>query len=309
MFNCQYKNVCGGCPLGELKRSEYKKILKSRFLSSYESFDVDFPGDDFVDFVEFVEGKESGYRARISLTDGGFVSPHGKKPFLINRCPVASDEINFWLSSNAPDSRPRGRVNVFGCAISDPPVAACEGDVVVRFKGEAPIKFPVAGFFQSNIELLEKLKDELKARLRGESLLDLYGGVGTFSAFLSKNFLFTTVVETSATAITYASENLTSLIKSKLYAQRSSDWVSMDGRRLKFDCVVADPPRGGLDKKTLNYLTEKKIPLIAYISCNYATQARDVAVLVKAGYKIDRAAIYDFYHGTADIESLVILVL
>jgi 23S rRNA (uracil1939-C5)-methyltransferase len=70
--------------------------------------------------------------------------------------------------------------------------------------------------------------------------------------------------------------------------------------------MVADPPREGLSSLMRQFLAEQGPPLLAYVSCDPATLARDSKALCAAGYGIKELGLYDFYPQTAHIESLVI---
>lgn len=362
---CKYQNICGGCPLGNLSHDDYKATLTSRFYAAYKAANVKLP------FVQFFEGDNIAYRARMTLFDGGLKAARSNKIIPINNCLVATNEINEYLMATPINKRARGRCNIFGSVYATPNFSAGGSDVLITFNikntaiknstnnednennleqpldsfiQQFTLKFSVAGFFQSNMDMLIKLAQVLQNNLHGDNLLDMYSGVGTFSVFLSHNFLHTTLVESNTAAAPYAYENLNNICKhanniknpaSKIannklsyknsidkntfnndvtlknfcyFAQRASDWVKGDGATDKnFDVAVLDPPRAGLENSVASWLAASNIPTIAYVSCNYATCARDIAILLLGGYKIEYAAIFDFYHGTRDMESLIIL--
>jgi 23S rRNA (uracil1939-C5)-methyltransferase len=68
-----------------------------------------------------------------------------------------------------------------------------------------------------------------------------------------------------------------------------------------------DPPRTGLDARTLETLVERAVPRLVYVSCSPITYARDAAQLVRAGYSIERYELFDFYPQTVHIEGLALL--
>ncbi len=75
--------------------------------------------------------------------------------------------------------------------------------------------------------------------------------------------------------------------------------------RKQFSAMVLDPPRDGA-KALLEEMVKKKIPRIAYISCNPATLARDAGILAKAGYKLEACGIADMFPQTSHIEALAL---
>jgi 23S rRNA (uracil1939-C5)-methyltransferase len=72
-----------------------------------------------------------------------------------------------------------------------------------------------------------------------------------------------------------------------------------------FDRVILDPPRGGMDKRSLKLLISVGAPIIVYVSCNPATLARDTALLVAAGYRPERIQPVDMFPHTHHVETVV----
>jgi 23S rRNA (uracil1939-C5)-methyltransferase len=72
-----------------------------------------------------------------------------------------------------------------------------------------------------------------------------------------------------------------------------------------FDRVVVDPPRGGMDKKSLRLLLGLRAPLLVYVSCNPATLARDAATLVESGYIPEVVQPVDMFPHTFHVESVI----
>jgi 23S rRNA (uracil1939-C5)-methyltransferase len=75
------------------------------------------------------------------------------------------------------------------------------------------------------------------------------------------------------------------------------------------DFVLADPPRAGLGKKVTAQLAQLQAPRVTIVSCDPATLARDVATLVRAGYRIHAVTLIDLFPQTYHIESIVRLRL
>ncbi|MBQ4379346.1 MAG: 23S rRNA (uracil(1939)-C(5))-methyltransferase RlmD [Treponema sp.] len=170
------------------------------------------------------------------------------------------------------------------------------------------IAFDVQGFFQSNLEVLEKTIGVLKQNLGGRNLLDMYAGCGTFSVFLSEYFQKTCLVEHNRDAIVFAEENLRG-VNHESFGLSGENWIKFSSQNYissngNFDAVVIDPPRSGMEKEVSKWLCRTKIPQIRSVSCNPSTHARDAAFLVKAGYSLTKLYLLDFYPHTSHIESL-----
>jgi len=168
-------------------------------------------------------------------------------------------------------------------------------------------------FFQSNGVMLEKLITDLREIAADQTLpmADLYSGVGTFAAFLGEMFPHIDLVEENKTALALARENLMQFKSAAFYAQRSEHWAKnglAQGAAPRYGFITADPPRQGFDPSLARALAADGPPLLAYISCEPATLARDSAILLKGGYELSELRLYDFYPQTAHIESLAIFI-
>lgn len=180
------------------------------------------------------------------------------------------------------------------------------------------ISFDVRGFFQSNLEVLEKAisivieyVQEIKAQ--GTPLthaLDIYSGAGTISVFLADYFDTVTLVEHNRDAVAFAEQNLRGT-SHQSYGISGEKWakefgtgiVSQNPPQLAF----VDPPRSGMEKGVRDFLTTSRIPHIIYLSCDPTTQARDCKVLIQAGYTIKKLFLLDFYPNTSHMETLALL--
>jgi 23S rRNA (uracil1939-C5)-methyltransferase len=166
-------------------------------------------------------------------------------------------------------------------------------------------------FFQSNGAMLEKLSIDLReiAVTANQALpmADLYCGVGTFAAFLGESFPHIDLIEENKTALALARENLAWHKSAAFFAQRSEQWAK-NGLSHRYGFIAADPPRQGFAPALAHSLAADGPPLLAYVSCEPATLARDSAILIKGGYELRELRLYDFYPQTAHIESLAVFI-
>jgi tRNA/tmRNA/rRNA uracil-C5-methylase (TrmA/RlmC/RlmD family) len=164
-------------------------------------------------------------------------------------------------------------------------------------------------FFQSNGVMLEELiSGLLQVAAEADTKLpmaDLYCGVGTFAAFLGGKFPRVDLVEENPEAIVLAREN-TRGMETRLFAQTGDLWVKGCSMENSYGFMVVDPPRQGLSPALRKALAQKGPPVLAYVSCDPATLARDSGELIAGGYRLDRLRGYDFYPQTTHIESLVV---
>ena len=170
------------------------------------------------------------------------------------------------------------------------------------------IAFDVQGFFQSNLEVLEKTISEITRNMGGRNVLDMYSGCGTFSVFLTDLFDKVCLVEHNRDAIVFAEQNLSGT-RHESFGLSGENWIKYSAQNYitnngEFESVVIDPPRSGMEKEVCKWLCRSKIPQIRSVSCNPSTHARDAAFLVKSGYTLSKLFLLDFYPHTAHIESL-----
>jgi 23S rRNA (uracil1939-C5)-methyltransferase len=146
---------------------------------------------------------------------------------------------------------------------------------------------------------------------RLESILELYCGIGTFGIFLAREASAVTGFDENAVAIEDANYNaaqqrLTNCrFTAKPVARVVRDLVN---EKRTFDCVVMDPPREGVDRKTLESLVRLNPSRIVYISCDAATLARDLKMLTDGGFRPGRIQPIDLFPQTHHFETVVELI-
>ncbi|MCP9752917.1 23S rRNA (uracil(1939)-C(5))-methyltransferase RlmD [Ferruginibacter sp. HRS2-29] len=170
-------------------------------------------------------------------------------------------------------------------------------------------------FFQTNTKQAEQLYRITRdfAGLTGnEVLYDLYCGTGSIGIFCSKGAKKVIGVELIEDAIEDAKKNaaLNNIGHTHFFAGDvikicDDAFFAEHGRP---DIVITDPPRAGMHEKLVNKLLEIAAPKIVYVSCNTATQARDIALLSEK-YQVEKVQPVDMFPHTHHIESVALLTL
>ena len=157
------------------------------------------------------------------------------------------------------------------------------------------------GFFQINLPVYELALKEIAKAITTEKVLDLYAGVGTIGLSVARDKDLT-LVECNADAYRELQNNCKDTSAHPIFAKSESatDYLAKD------QTVILDPPRSGCHKNLITRLIEVKPAKIIYLSCNPATQARDVKLLTSE-YEISRIVPFNFFPRTTHIENLVIL--
>ncbi|MCB0561694.1 MAG: 23S rRNA (uracil(1939)-C(5))-methyltransferase RlmD [Lewinellaceae bacterium] len=170
-------------------------------------------------------------------------------------------------------------------------------------------------FFQTNTYQGKVLYDVAMefAGLKGtENVYDLYTGIGSIALYLAGNCRQVVGIEEIPEAIEDARANaeLNGIGNARFYAGDVKDiltpaFAAQHGRP---DLLVTDPPRAGMHPKVVDMLLQLESPRIVYVSCNPATQARDLQLL-NAKYSVRKARPVDMFPHTHHIENVVLLEL
>ncbi|HQS52147.1 MAG TPA: 23S rRNA (uracil(1939)-C(5))-methyltransferase RlmD, partial [Daejeonella sp.] len=179
------------------------------------------------------------------------------------------------------------------------------------------LKFKIGpkSFYQTNsaqaFELYKIARDF--ADFKGDELVyDLYTGAGTIANFIAGKVKNVIGVEYVPTAIEDAKINSeingiknTSFFAGDMKDILNEDFISAHG---KPDVVITDPPRAGMHPDVVKRLLEIEAEKIVYVSCNAATQARDIELL-QAKYVVGRIKPVDMFPHTQHVENVVLLTI
>jgi len=161
-------------------------------------------------------------------------------------------------------------------------------------------------FFQVNRFLVDQIVDIVTGGRRGEIALDLYAGVGLFSAALATSFRHIVAVESSQGSAGDLKYNAPRNVK----AVRSTvdEYLAGRGAKVRPDLIVVDPPRAGLGERVARGVASLGASRLTYVSCDPATLARDLVTLTSAGYRVEQVHLVDLFPQTYHIESVVELI-
>ena len=196
----------------------------------------------------------------------------------------------------------------------EPQVYSGKGYVTEKL-GEYSFIISPKSFFQTNTLQAKKLYDVARdfAGLTGtETVYDLYCGTGSIGIYVSGGAARVIGVEVVEDAIEDARKNaaLNNIDHARFFAGDvikvcTDTFFAGHG---KPDVVITDPPRAGMHEKLVNKLLEMEAPKIVYVSCNTATQARDIALLSEK-YQVEKIQPVDMFPHTHHIECVALLTL
>ena len=311
---CPYYGVCGGCSFQIVDEKDSaalkEEIVKDnlRRIAGIEDLPV---------FIPPVYGAFSGYRHRarfhvdLRSRNWGFLAKRSSSIVHAEYCPMLTERLSGLLCEGNKLFE-EGRAAMFRGEIDrDTGIAevrAFDGDDEVTFSDRSVtmtvggIRYFVAGdvFFQSNPSLLPALFDFVRENAVGSTIMDLYSGVGTFSALFEGSGRTVYAVERDKRCLTLSRKNAPS---AHSFASDALSWGRKCGKRA--DTVIVDPPRTGLGKDTCSLISSWRPERIIYISCNSVTAARDLKCI--EGYGVSKAQVFDFYPGSGHEESAYLL--
>ncbi len=162
-----------------------------------------------------------------------------------------------------------------------------------------------ASFFQVNTAMAEKLVELVERYLEpraDETLLDAFGGVGTFGFILAPRVARVIEIEENASAVEDARANAVDLTQVEFHCGAVED--VLPPLKTKIDLAVADPPRTGFAPRALEALVACAPRALAYVSCDPSTLARDARRLIDGGYRLIETQPVDLFPQTFHIETV-----
>ncbi len=189
-------------------------------------------------------------------------------------------------------------------------------EYIIEKLGDYEFMISADSFFQTNTKQAEKLYDIIleESQLTGSEIVyDLFCGTGSISLYLSKHAKMVYGFELVPSAVQDAIQNaIHNKVKNAWFFGGNLENLFRENSEAKEldapDVVVVDPPRAGLHTKTIEDILEKSPKRIVYVSCNPASQARDVALLCNERYKLVKLRPVDMFPHTPHVENVASLI-
>lgn len=188
-------------------------------------------------------------------------------------------------------------------------------DYITDYIGNVKYQISPLSFYQVNPEQTEKLYGKALeyAHLQGNEIVwDLYCGIGTISLFLAQKAKKVMGVEIVPAAIDDARRNaeINGIKNVEFFVGKAEEVLPRQYEKTgeHADVIVVDPPRKGCDEVVIQTMIKMAPKRIVYVSCDPATLARDVKMLVAAGYEVEKVCAVDQFGHSGHVESIVKLV-
>ncbi len=187
-------------------------------------------------------------------------------------------------------------------------------DYITDYIGNVKYQISPLSFFQVNPVQTRKLYEralEYAEVESGETVWDLYCGIGTISLFLAQKAKQVYGVEIVPQAIEDAKHNATlnGFTNAEFYVGKAEEVLPKKYREegIKADVIVVDPPRKGCDEALLQTILQMNPKRVVYVSCDSATLARDLKYLTSEGYEVVKGTVVDQFPHTVHVETVILL--
>ncbi|MFO7627282.1 MAG: RsmD family RNA methyltransferase [Candidatus Fermentibacteraceae bacterium] len=327
---CPLHGVCGGCSLQHLAYTAQLFWKKKWIEKAFKGFSG-FSQDDVIP-----SPLTGGFRNRVTFcVSGGKPCLHAFRgdPVPVQDCPALDSAGRavlgeIWKTGVPPGvdsiavrcSRSTGQtlVEVVGPVRGLPKSWGAVYERSMGLRGaqltekllEWDFPIPPGGFFQVNTRAAELLLEKVLEHAAGETILDLYGGAGTFGIPLAARGARVDSVESGASAAASAGEaaGINGIRGFRSFAERDAAFLTRAvSRGQVFDTVILDPPRAGVGPGIMEMINRVAPHRVIYITCNPFTAARDTAVLAERGFHLKKAVPVDMFPHTDHVETLLLL--
>lgn len=303
---CPHYTICKGCNMQHItypQQTEYKKKWLKKLLED--------KGLKEIPDIQSITSSPYHYRNRFQIhiedKKAGYRNKEGRH-IAITQCPILQRPADKVFSEDFSHITDKKRLSLFCRSNKIYGLSNTEEFIVSlnnkRYYGRTDL------FFQSNIEVLEKLLAWLGEKTRdiaAGSVWDLYAGSGLFSSLFAERAKDLKLVEAVSDSLALAEKQLGS--SAGYYAMPVEDFFSYPAAAKKPDVIIADPPRSGMSKTARKELAATASPVMIYISCNPASFARDAAFLLDKGrYRLKELVMCDFYPQTHHAEFAALML-
>lgn len=320
---CDLFGACGGCQYQNLsyeKQLYWKRKQVKELLSRITNIEV-----------EVAEVTPSpltyGYRTKITphfdkpksgkIGEIGFLKKNRRRELVdVRQCPIASDTINKALPDVRSDVHNKSSTYKRGATLllrdSSGTVLTDHRDVAKAQVGKLTFRFLAGDFFQNNESILEAFTSYVTTEAnQGDInyLVDAYCGSGLFGLSAASHFQQVVGIEISETSLAWAKHNAeANEITNANFVTGSAENIFSE---IEFPpnetAVIIDPPRKGSTPNFLEQLCKFAPQRVVYISCNPATQARDLNQLLEASYQVTKVQPFDLFPQTKHLECIITL--
>lgn len=318
---CPYYADCGGCDMQHASYETQVGAKQSMVIENLQRIGGIDVSDGSIDILPLAVSPPWGYRNRVRFhvdiegNRAGFLSRRSNELVDIRRCPILCDSLNRLLDEKRPllmkaalmrrsteGWQQRKRWVEVPAFAGDAKVSLSSSEVPVQILGKT-LWADSNVFFQSNRSVLPAMVDFVRMHAEGTVVVELYAGVGTFTAFVEAVDRESHAIERDGRCLELATKNLS---HTEFFPQSAEHWARAR-KDIRVDTVIVDPPRTGLEKEVVGAIAGWEPSTVIYVSCDSVTLARDCRRFAERGYRVETLQVFDLYPQTSHVESAVVL--
>ncbi|MFZ9308573.1 MAG: class I SAM-dependent RNA methyltransferase [Candidatus Nanopelagicales bacterium] len=300
---CQYAGICGGCDFQHIRVSRQRELKKNVILNSLQKF----AGIDPTDWasLEVQALAELHYRTRMhyqSTPTGefGLFRAKSNAVVLIDECEIASSEV----------ACPQDDIGVVADDFQGFVKKSMAMEITERV-GKYVYHLDTHCFWQAHREAPQRFL-EIVMRLaniqRGDSVWDLYSGVGLFTLPSSEcvgEEGSVIAVEGDKRSARYLTANTAGITQAHAINSDVEQWVK--NTTAPVEVVILDPPRKGAGKAVMELIIERQPRVVVYVGCDPVALSRDIGIARSLGYELKELEAVDAFPQTHHVETFALL--
>jgi 23S rRNA (uracil1939-C5)-methyltransferase len=299
---CPYYTTCGGCDILHLEYEEQLKYKYNKVVNIIKRY-----VNEDIKINNIISDKQFNYRNKVTLqvekNKVGFYSKKSNTITPIKECKLLDESLNNYIKTITNTSE-KIVLRTNGKDVLDN-----YQDRIIKYIGDKKYEVSLESFFQVNDNVTYKMYEKVKEYVNSNNedyVLDLYCGTGTIGIYLADTSKEVLGIEINKQAIKDANRNkeINNLNNIKFIA----DDVAKVINKIEFKptIVVVDPPRAGLDEKTIKEIVKMNPKRLVYVSCDPMTFARDLNIL-KYYFNIKEITPFDMFPNTYHVENVCLL--
>lgn len=322
---CPLFGTCGGCQYQHLameaqlewKRRQVEELLRH------------MAGVECVVRPVIASPRSYHYRAKITphfdrpaageIGPIGFLRVGSRRQLVdVPQCPIATEAVNAALQGLREEVRARAAEFRRGATlllreVADGRVATDPNERVVSRVGELEFEHLAGDFFQNNAFILPQFVEHAVEQARASGarhLVDAYCGSGLFALAAAPHFISVAGVEVSVSAVEQARRNAArnGAANATFLAASAEEIFAGIAFAPGESALIIDPPRAGCSEEFLRQMVTWRPRCCVYVSCNPATQMRDLRVLLAAGWRLQEVQPFDLFPQTKHLECVMTLI-
>ncbi len=316
---CPYYEMCGGCDMQHIEGGQqvaFKEAIVLENLHRIGKIETQEGKRSFTYLPPFVDSKvlyRKRVRFQVDLSEKkvGFLAKESHTVVDIRSCPILAEPLQELLSEKRDLLFERAKKIASPWTKEIVSIPAVQGDggkvslgdqVITITCNDKPLYANATVFFQAHQGILSHMLTRVKQWSVGETIIDLYSGIGTFASCIEEEGKKVYAIEKDKRCLALAKKHLK---HTTFFTDDAEHWIRKFPDE-KVGTIIVDPPRAGLNKGVIDSIDKIGPQHLIYISCDSATFSRDLKLLQERGYTLDTLEYLEMYPQTSHTETMAL---